>query len=139
MAELKNQRREKFVQAILAGKSQCDAYREAFPNSANWKDATVYNNAYKLAKTDEILTRLQELRDASASPLILDRQGRMIILTELATNEQLAPKARMQAIDILNKMNADYLERRQVEAIVSTPIEDAASRIKALIAEVKDS
>ena len=137
MPALKNPRHEAFAQALFAGKSQRVAYREVYPKSQNWKDSTVDNTAYKLAKTDEITTRLQELKDAAASPLILDRQGRMLILTEIAMNEQLFPKPRMQAIDILNKMTGEYIEKRQIEAIVNTPIEDAANRIKELIAEVK--
>ena len=139
MAELKNQRREKFAQALFAGKSQRVAYREAYPTSENWKDATVDNTAYKLAKTDEIIARLAELQNATATPLILDRQGRMIILSGMATDEKLSAKPRMMAIDLLNKMTSEYLEKKQIEAIVNTPIEDAASRIKAIIAEVKDS
>jgi hypothetical protein len=47
------------------------------------------------------------------------------------------PKARLQAIDLLNKMTGEYIEKRQIEAVVNTPIEDAAARIKALISEVK--
>ena len=137
MPALENSKHETFAQALFAGKSQRVAYREAYPTSENWLDKTVDSKACNLAKDGKVLARLQELKDASASPLILDRQGRMVILTEMATNEQLAPKARIQAIDILNKMNSDYLERRQIEAVVNTPIEDAAARIKALISEVK--
>lgn len=137
MPALENSKHEAFVQALYAGKSQRAAYREAFPNADKWKDKTVDNRAYELAKTGEIMGRLKELKDASASPLILDRQGRMLILTGIAMNEQLFPKPRMQAIDILNKMTGEYIEKRQIEAIVNTPIEDAANRIKELIAEVK--
>ena len=137
MPALKNPKHETFVQALFAGKSQRVAYREAFPNAANYKDNTVDARACELAKDSKIVVRLQELQDAAASPLILDRQGRMLILTEIAMNEQLFPKPRMQAIDILNKMTGEYIEKRQIEAIVNTPIEDAANRIKELIAEVK--
>ena len=137
MPALENSKHEAFVQALYAGKSQRAAYREAFPNADKWKDKTVDNRAYELAKTGEIMGRLKELKDAAASPLILDRQGRMMILTEIAMNEQLFPKPRMQAIDLLNRMTGEYIERKQIEAVVNTPIEDAANRIKELIAEVK--
>ena len=137
MPALENSKHEAFVQALYAGKSQRAAYREAFPNADKWKDKTVDNRAYELAKTGEIMGRLKELKDAAASPLILDRQGRMLILTEIAMNEQLFPKPRMQAIDLLNRMTGEYIERKQIEAVVNTPIEDAANRIKELIAEVK--
>lgn len=137
MSALKNTRHEIFAQALFAGKSQRDAYREAFPASEKWKESTLDGNASRLANDSKVLARLQELKDASASPLILDRQGRMIILTEIAMDETLFPKPRMQAIDLLNKMTGEYVEKKQIEAVVNTPIEDASERIKALIDEVR--
>jgi phage terminase small subunit len=137
MAVLDNPRYEAFAKAIYSGKTQSAAYREAFPSSVNWKDKTVANRASELASNGDVLGRIKELKEAAVTPLILDRQGRMLILTEIAMNEQLFPKPRMQAIDLLNKMTGEYIEKRQIEAIVNTPIEDAANRIKELIAEVK--
>jgi hypothetical protein len=137
MAVLDNPRYEAFAKAIYSGKSQSAAYREAFPSSVNWKDKTVANRASELASNGEVLGRIKELKEAAVTPLILDRQGRMLILTEIAMNEQLFPKPRMQAIDLLNRMTGEYIERKQIEAVVNTPIEDAASRIRDLIAEVK--
>lgn len=137
MAVLDNPRYEAFAKAIYSGKSQSAAYREAFPSSVNWKDKTVANRASELASNGEVLGRIKELKEAAVTPLILDRQGRMLILTDMANNEQLMPKARLQAIDLLNKMTGEYIEKRQIEAVVNTPIEDAAARIKALISEVK--
>lgn len=131
MPALKNARHEAFAQALFAGKSQRAAYREVYPKAENWKDSTADNTAYKLAKTDEITTRLQELKDAAASPLILDRQGRMLILTEMANNEKLTPKARLQAIDILNKMCGDYTQR--IEAVVSSDISATAAQVARIL------
>lgn len=139
MAALTNAKHEAFAQALFSGKSQRVAYREAFPSADQWKDRTVDNKACELANSDDILGRLEELKNASASDLILDRQGRMIILTQIATNADLFPKPRMQAIHILNQMTGEYIERKQIEAVVSTPIEDASARIRELIAEVKKS
>ena len=137
MPMLENSRHEAFAKAIVSGKSQRAAYREVYPSAEHWKDSTVDVNASKLANDTKVSLRIDELKAASATSVILDRQGRMLILTDMANNEQLMPKARLQAIDLLNKMTGEYIEKRQIEAVVNTPIEDAAARIKALISEVK--
>lgn len=133
MPALKNARHEAFAQALFSGKSQRVAYREAFPNAEKWTDATVDSKACVLAKDDKVLERLDELKDASASPLILDRQSRMIILTEIALNEGLIPKSRMQAIDILNKMDGDYTQK--IEATINGDLSETASKIAEILDE----
>lgn len=133
MSALKNAKHEAFVQALFSGKSQRVAYREAFPNAEKWADKTVDNRAYELANDREILGRLEELQDAAASPLILDRQGRMIILTQIALDESLFPKPRMQAIDLLNKMSGDYTQK--IEATINGDLSETAQKIAEILDE----
>ena len=133
MSALKNAKHEAFVQALFSGKSQRVAYREAFPNAEKWADKTVDNRAYELANDREILGRLEELQDAAASPLILDRQGRMIILTQIALDETLFPKPRMQAIDLLNKMSGDYTQK--IEATINGDLSETAQKIAEILDE----
>lgn len=59
-------KREKFVQNLNAGLSQRQAYREAYPKSRNWKDATVDKRASELFKNREVLGRYQELQKEKA-------------------------------------------------------------------------
>ena len=59
MANL-TQRQEKFVRALIAGKSQRQAYKEAY-NAANMKDKTIDERASVLFKNDKIKTRYNEL------------------------------------------------------------------------------
>lgn len=130
---LKNPRHEAFAQALFAGKSQRTAYRSAFPSSEKWTDGTVDSKACELAKNDKIVDRLQELQDAAASPLILDRQGRMIILTQMALDENMFPKNRMKAIDLLNKMDNQYTTK--IEATLSGDLSDTAAKIAEILDE----
>lgn len=59
-------KREKFAQNLNAGLSQRQAYREAYPKSRNWKDATVDKRASELFKNREVLGRYQELQKEKA-------------------------------------------------------------------------
>ena len=58
-------KQEKFVQGLFKGLTQREAYKQAY-NTENMKDATIDNNAYKLAQTSEIITSLKELQGKQA-------------------------------------------------------------------------
>lgn len=57
------QKQEKFVQALIAGKSQREAYKAAF-NAAKMKDETIDQCACKLLKDPKVAARYEELQAA---------------------------------------------------------------------------
>ena len=59
-------KQELYIQNLIKGLSQRQAYREAYPKSKNWKDKTVDNRASKLFNTYEVFTRYQELQKEKA-------------------------------------------------------------------------
>ena len=133
MAALENAKHEKFVRSLVEGLSQRKAYLAAFPTAKKWKPETVDVKASQLFSDDKIKLRYQELQSATASDAILSRQGRMKILTEIATDKAQLPKPRMQAIDILNKMDGEYVKK--IEATVSTSLSDVASKVDDILNE----
>ena len=54
------QKQEKFVQALISGKSQREAYKEAY-NAANMKDSTVDKRACELLKNGKVAGRYEAL------------------------------------------------------------------------------
>ena len=66
-------KQEKFVQALISGMSQYEAYKEAY-NATRMKDATIYNNAYKLMQNNEILTRYNELLEEHKNKALYTRE-----------------------------------------------------------------
>lgn len=56
------QKQEKFVQELIKGKSQRQAYRTAYPNSKKWKDNVVDVKASELLKNGKVSVRYNELR-----------------------------------------------------------------------------
>ena len=67
-------KREKFVQNLIAGMSQREAYRGAFPSAVKWKDATVDSKASELFGNDEILERYRELQKEFADRALYTRE-----------------------------------------------------------------
>ena len=55
------QKQEAFVKALIAGKSQRQAYREAYTSSLTWKNESVDNKASKLFADAKVKARYNEL------------------------------------------------------------------------------
>lgn len=103
-------KQEKFVQNILEGMSQADAYRSAYPNQ-KMSDKTVWETASKLMSNPKVITRLKELRDKIATDKIMSAQERMEWLTRLVKNNEEDTTDKLKAIDIMNKMSGEYVTK----------------------------
>lgn len=55
-------KQEIFIQQLLKGKSQREAYRTAYPTSRKWKDDSVDCEASKLFHSTKVSQRYQELK-----------------------------------------------------------------------------
>lgn len=53
---------EKFIQELVSGKSQREAYRIAYPSSKKWKDNSVDINASRLFNTPKVMLRYKEIQ-----------------------------------------------------------------------------
>lgn len=117
MPILENARYEKFVQCLIAGMSQRQAYREAFPASNRWKDKTVDNRASELFR--EVLGRYKELQEEAQDAAIMTRKERMVALSDIAQNAEKEADM-IKAIDTLNKMDGDYTSKVELSGEVKT-------------------
>lgn len=131
---------EKFVQGIIEGKSQIEAYREAYPKQRS-ADKTCYENASRLMNNSKIKARLKDLRDQLAKPSIMTAQERLEYLTRVIKGEEpekvinivdgepvevelpSALKTKLNAIDIMNKMQGEYITKIEGE-VKMTKLED---------------
>ena len=66
-------KQEMFVQALIAGKSQREAYKEAY-NAANMKDKTIDEKACVLFKTDKVRKRYEELLEEHKQKALYTRE-----------------------------------------------------------------
>ena len=125
-------KQERFCQNIIEGMSQADAYRQAYPNN-NMADKTIQENACRLAKNPKVKARIKELRDNLAKPSIMTAQDRLEFLTRVINGEQgekeiqvidgepieidvpTSLKNKLNAIDIMNKMQGEYVQKVEAE------------------------
>ena len=112
-------KQELFVQKILEGMSQADAYRSAY-NTKRMTDKTIWENASRLMADSKVTARLTELRNELAKPSIMSAQERLEWLTERIADEDVDINAKLKAIDIMNKMQGEYVQK--VEAAVTNAV-----------------
>ena len=112
-------KQEKFVQNIMLGMSQADAYRASY-NAKNMGDNAIYREASLLMENPKVSQRLKELRDQLANESIMSAQKRMEWLTSIVNATGESTGDRLKAIDILNKMSGEYVQK--VQADVDTDV-----------------
>ncbi len=107
-------KQEQFVQGIISGMSQADAYRSAYSTS-KMADKTIHENASRLANDSKVRARIDELRGQLTKETIMTAQKRLEWLTEAIQSEDVAINDKLKAIDIMNKMQGEYVQKVQAE------------------------
>jgi phage terminase small subunit len=110
-------KQEQFVKNIIDGMSQADAYRNSYDVS-RMTDKSIHEKASRLMADGKVRSRLQELRDQMMKPSIMSAQERMEWLTNLINNDEEGTNEKLKAIDIMNKMQGEYVQK--VEADVKS-------------------
>lgn len=99
-------KQELFVKGLVEGKTQRQAYYAAYPSSRKWKDATVDNKAYKLAKRDEIKARVAEL----TQKVVRHVEKKCLVDAEYVINglKEVAERCK-QAVPLMKKQGKDMV------------------------------
>ena len=131
-------KQEKFVQALISGMSQREAYKEAY-NAANMKDETIDNKAYLLFSKGEIRARYNELLEEHKKKALYTREemvNDLIWIKEKAKEDIKDNKKGLKqangtifinAIKELGELNELYPSKKQdikMDAKISNPYAD---------------
>lgn len=116
-----NIKQEKFIQNIVKGMSQREAYKDAY--NAKYKDKAIDEKACVLFNSEKVQKRYKELKEQLEDETIMSAKERMKWLTEVVkgiqTNTTYGENGqeyeneayisdKMKAIDIMNKMTGEY-------------------------------
>ncbi len=100
--------KELFVQGLLAGKSQTEAYIFAFPEARKQNKRTVANKASLLAKRPEISARLEELREGARHKTAVTLEQFVLDLQKIALADinmyNVKPSDKLRAMELLAKV-----------------------------------
>ena len=110
-------KQERFCQSIVSGMSGKDAYITAYNNNSN--NNTAYREAMKLLDRDDVQSRIKELRKPlelqAKTQALSERDKIKDKLWEIINGTDTNDSDRLRAMDILNKMNAEYINIQRIE------------------------
>ena len=132
MANELTPKQEKFIQNIVAGMSQRQAYKDAF--QVDYDDNAIDVNACKVFNDAKVQLRYKELMEKLEDKAIMTAKERMIWLTGVLTGDiketytwdgeerETTPNManKLKAMDILNKMSGEYITKIEGDIGVTT-------------------
>lgn len=125
-------KQEQFVQGIINGMSQREAYKNAY-DAERMSDNAIDREASLLMSNPKVAQRFTELRDALVEPTILSAKQRLEYLTRVITGEEEETaytfhdgesfeytrkpeiNTRLKAVDLMNKMTGEYVQKIQAD------------------------
>ena len=140
MKEELTPKQERFIQNIVSGMSQREAYKNSY-NAENMSDDTIDKEACLLFNSPKISERYKELMEQLEDKAIMSAKERMIWLSKVVNGEILEDvplmtdiqedkvntikcptkiETKLKALDTLNKMSGEYITK--VEADLNTDV-----------------
>lgn len=136
-------KQEKFVQNLIKGMSQREAYKKAY--NAKYKDEVIDVRACELFNSSKIQVRYKELMDQLEDKAIMSAKERMKWLTKVVNGEiqeeskyfedgeaiiyskEADISTKIRAVDTLNKMSGEY--KTILEGNVNLSYEEALKSV----------
>jgi phage terminase small subunit len=107
-------KQEKFVQNIIQGMNQAEAYRSAY-DARKMSENAIYREASLLMSNPKVTQRLTFLSEKADKGKIMSAQKRLEWLTERIVDDAVDINAKLKAIDIMNKMQGEYVQKVEAE------------------------
>lgn len=114
MASELTEKQRRFVEAYV-GKAEGNATEAARLAGYSGDDATLSVAGAKLVRNGKVADAIEDARKPRTRRAILTREQRQELLTEFANDEDVEKRDRIKAIEVLGKMQGDFIERREVE------------------------
>ena len=108
-------KQERFVQNIIKGMTQRDAYKDAY-NAKNMKDATIDTEACLLLKDPKVSKRYQEILKEMEKTAVMTALEKRLLLKEMVFDKKNSMSDRLKALDIDNKMSGEYIDNLKIES-----------------------
>lgn len=116
MEEKLNMRQKKFAEYYAqSGNTVQSAIKAGY--SENYANA----NACKLLENVRVSEYIKKLTEKQQQDRIITATERQAILSDIAKNKEETPSDRIRAIETLNKMTGEYLNKVEVSGTVNNP------------------
>ena len=118
-------KQEKFIQNIVSGMSQREAYKEAYQNNTTDKQAD--EEGCKLFNSPKINQRYQELINELKDEVIMTAIEKRKLLRDIAYNKENSVTDIIKAIDTDNKMTGEYVTN--IKGSLNLSYEEALKKV----------
>lgn len=110
-------RQEHFAVLVATGKSQAEAYREAYPNAQQWKADAVWSAASRMMARGKVAARVDALRSELAERHLWSAEDSIKALKRIVIADLTSDNDRIRAIAELNKMHGFTAPKRVEETL----------------------
>lgn len=117
------QKQEKFVQELIKGKSQREAYKAAY-ECEKWKDCNIDAQASRLFKNPKVRSRYQELNDKAVASTAKDATSMRAFIIE--TYEKIASG---EICEKTEEFDANGKLLRQKKAVKPSDVKNALDKL----------
>ena len=111
-------KQRKYCHARASGIGQVESYEKAGYSMRQSKKSKEVN-ACKLESMEIIQKKLEELQTKADNGCILNTEQRKQALTEFYCDVTKSDKDRLKAIDLLNRMAGDYIDKKEINANIN--------------------
>lgn len=108
----------RYCQERAKGETQRQAYIKA-GYSSRGNDQTLDSNASRLESDPKISAKIEYLQSMVDNNALLTTEQRQAALVDIYLDDSKGTNARLKALDMLNRMAGDYVDKQQIDATVS--------------------
>lgn len=130
MKEKLNMRQKKFAEFYAQSGNASESARQA-----GYSAKYINSNVQKLLRNTAITKYIKELNEKQQQDRIITAKERQAILSDIAKNEEETPSDRIRAIDTLNKMTGEYLNKVEVSGSLQAETSKLDDLIKQMSAD----
>lgn len=106
-----------YARARAAGKSQIESYAIA-GYSQKQKEKSQRENACHLETLEDVQRHIEHLQKIADNGGIMSTEQRKAALYEIYQDDTNSIKDRLKALDLLNRMSGDYVDKKEITATV---------------------
>lgn len=123
----------RFIELFLGGKSQQDAYVEAYqPGTTNPNSVAI--GAHRVASGKHVRAEIARLRQKAAHSILLSLNDRLKVLSTIILNEKGKPNDRVQATAVYSRISGDQApDRTELSGVGGAPIPVAVTQTQTVV------
>lgn len=130
MSEKLNLRQRKFAEYYAQSGNAADSAAKA-----GYSSKFAGQNADKLLKNTNISKYIKDLTEKAKDERIMTAKDRQVLLSDIARDKCNEPSDRIRAVDTLNKMTGEYLNKVEVSGYLNAE----TSKLDELVKQMNDT